>query len=61
MRINANIKDVRIQRSRRDLMNALESLLPQKSFDDITIKDITDRALVSKNTFPRSFAENLRR
>lgn len=57
MRINANIKDVRIQRSRRDLMNALESLLPQKSFDDITIKDITDRALVSKNTFYNNFTD----
>ncbi len=57
MRVNANINNIRIQRSRRDLINALESLLPQKSFDDITVKDITDRALVSKNTFYNNFTD----
>ena len=57
MRENANVRDVRVQRSRRDLMNALESLLPEKSFDDITVKDITDRALVSKNTFYNNFKD----
>lgn len=57
MRENANVRDVRVQRSRRDLMNALESLLPEKSFDDITVKDITDRALVSKNTFYNNYTD----
>ncbi len=48
-------EDARIVRTKRDLANALEDLLKEKSFDDISIKDITDRALISKNTFYNNF------
>ena len=47
--------DSRILRSRRDLENALESLLTEKNLDDITITEITNRAMVSKNTFYNNF------
>lgn len=53
---NISIKeDARIVRTKRDLANALEELLKEKSIDDISIKDITDKALISKNTFYNNF------
>ncbi len=53
---NTSIKeDARIVRTKRDLANALEELLKEKSIDDISIKDITDKALISKNTFYNNF------
>ncbi len=48
-------EDARIVRTKRDLANALEELLKEKSIDDISIKDITDKALISKNTFYNNF------
>ena len=44
-------EDGRIIRSKRDLANALIELLQEKNYDDIGIKEITDKARVSKNTF----------
>ena len=53
-----NIKeDARIVRTKRDLANALEELLEEKSFDEISIKEITDKALISKNTFYNNFED----
>jgi AcrR family transcriptional regulator len=49
--------DSRIVRSRRDLSNALEELLQEKNLDDISITEITDRAMVSKNTFYNNFVD----
>lgn len=49
--------DSRIIRSKRDLANALEELLQEKNLDDISITEITDRALVSKNTFYNNFSD----
>ncbi len=52
----ANIKeDARIVRTKRDLANALEELLMEKGIDQISVKDITDKALISKNTFYNNF------
>mgnify|MGYP002516873363 FL=1 len=50
-------EDARIVRTKRDLANALEELLQVKSMEDISIKDITDKALISKNTFYNNFAD----
>ena len=50
-------EDARITRTKRDLVNALNELLLEKSYDDISVKDITDRALISKNTFYNNFDE----
>lgn len=48
-------EDARIIRTKRDLANALEELLQERKFDDLSIKDITDKALISKNTFYNNF------
>lgn len=50
-------EDSRTIRSKRDLANALEELLQEKNYDDIGIKEITDKAMVSKNTFYNNFNE----
>ena len=50
-----NKEDARIVRTKRDLANALEDLLKERSMSEISIKDITDRALISKNTFYNNF------
>lgn len=50
-------EDVRTIRTKRDLANALEELLQERNFDDFTIKDITDKALMSKNTFYNNFKD----
>ena len=50
-------EDSRVIRSKRDLANALAELLKEKNFDDISIKEITDKALVSKNTFYNNFLD----
>ncbi len=50
-------EDKRVKRSKRDLSNALDELLNEKNFDDISIQDITDRAMVSKNTFYNNFLD----
>lgn len=47
--------DSRIIRSKRDLAEALEELLQEKNLDDISITEITNKALVSKNTFYNNF------
>ncbi len=52
---NNQKEDARTIRSKRDLANALEELMQEINYDDIGIKDITDRALVSKNTFYNNF------
>ncbi len=49
--------DSRIIRSKRDLANSLEELLQEKNLDDISITEITDRAMVSKNTFYNNFED----
>ncbi len=48
-------EDPRSLRSRRDLANALESLLTKKDFSGITVKQICDEALVSRLTFYNHF------
>ncbi len=43
--------DLRIRRSRQWLHEALISLIEEKSYDEISITDITERANLSRNTF----------
>lgn len=50
-------EDIRTIRTKRDLANSLEQLLMKKDIDDISIKDITDNALISKNTFYNNFQD----
>lgn len=55
--MNNGKTDARTVRTRRDLGNALVELMQEKNFDDISTKDITDRALVAKNTFYNNFSD----
>jgi AcrR family transcriptional regulator len=43
--------DRRIVRTRNKLGNALMALLEERSFDDITVQDVLDRAGVGRSTF----------
>mgnify|MGYP002517221206 FL=1 len=53
--MKAMIKKKEDARSKRDLANSLEKLLELKNYDDITIKEICENALVSKLTFYNNF------
>lgn len=57
MKRQRNPNDPRIIRSRRDLATAMEQLLQEKGIDSITIQEIADRAMVSKNTFYNNFKD----
>ena len=50
MSINSNV-DLRVQRSRRLLKEALLQLMKQKSFRDIQVTEIADKAQVARPTF----------
>jgi AcrR family transcriptional regulator len=49
--------DPRVVRTRRLLIDAYLSLQSEKSFDDITIQDITTRATVNRATFYAHFSD----
>jgi AcrR family transcriptional regulator len=53
-----NVKmDLRVKRTRRLLQQALDSLMVEKSLNDITINDITERAEVNRTTFYAHFQD----
>ena len=43
--------DLRILRTRKSIQDAFLSLLQEKEFSKITVRDITDRAFINRNTF----------
>jgi AcrR family transcriptional regulator len=43
--------DPRVRRTRQLLRNALIELIQEKGYDDITVKDITERATLNRATF----------
>lgn len=49
--------DPRVVRTRKLIMDAFLSLQMEKSFDDITIQDIADRATVNRSTFYAHFQD----
>jgi AcrR family transcriptional regulator len=51
MTTNKDRMDPRVIRTRKLLKDALLSLIPEKSFESITIKDITDCATLNRVTF----------
>ena len=54
--INENL-DLRIRRTHKLLFDSLTSLLTEKSFDDIRISDICDKAMVHRTTFYKHFED----
>lgn len=49
--------DLRVQKTRSALVNALYDLMSQKSLDDITVTEICERAIVRKATFYKHFGD----
>jgi AcrR family transcriptional regulator len=49
--------DPRIRRTRQMLANALQELLLEKSFEDISVQDLADRSTVNRATFYDHFAD----
>lgn len=49
--------DLRIRRTQGAIKIAFFELLDEKSFEHISVKDITDRALISRNTFYLHYAD----
>lgn len=43
--------DLRILRTKKAIREAFFKLIKQKGFESITVKDITDEAMISRNTF----------
>lgn len=43
--------DLRIRRTKKAIRDAFFALIEEKGFDSVTVKDITDRAMISRNTF----------
>src|SRR6201995_5287968 len=48
---DCEVRDPRIRRTRKLLQGALGKLMLEKSFDEISVQDITDRATVNRATF----------
>jgi len=49
--------DLRVYKTRRLLQDALVTLMAERSFESITIKEITDKALVNHATFYRHYRD----
>ena len=48
---DCEVRDPRIRRTRQLLQRALQTLMQNKSFDDISVQDVTDLATVNRATF----------
>lgn len=48
---DCEVRDPRIRRTRQLLQGALQTLLHSRSFDEISVQDITDTATVNRATF----------
>lgn len=49
--------DLRVRRTKKMLQDAFMALMAQKPFPDITVQDITERAMVNRGTFYDHFAD----
>lgn len=49
--------DLRVQKTRSALLNALYDLMSQKSLDDITVTKICEKAVIRKATFYKHFSD----
>lgn len=49
--------DLRIQKTYLSLHNAFVSLLEEKRFEDITVNELCDRAMIRRTTFYKHFAD----
>jgi AcrR family transcriptional regulator len=54
---DCEVRDPRIRRTRQSLQAALRSLLQSRSFDEISVQDITEAAAVNRATFYDHYAD----
>jgi len=54
---DCEVRDPRIRRTRQLLQGALRDLMQARSFEDITVQDITDAATVNRATFYDHYAD----
>lgn len=57
MTISKNATDRRVVRTRKQLRDALHSLIREKNYDDIVVKEILDRADVGRSAFYTHFRD----
>lgn len=57
MTIKKNQADPRVIRTRRLLQDAFDSLIQEKDFESITVRDIAERATVNRATFYAHFVD----
>jgi AcrR family transcriptional regulator len=55
--MTAKAEDRRIQRTRALLLSALLDLIVEKGYEDISVRDIVDRANVGRSTFYKHFLD----
>ncbi len=52
-----NMEDLRVRRTRNLLQKALVELTIEKGFEDVTVHDISERAMVNRSTFYRHYLD----
>jgi AcrR family transcriptional regulator len=52
-----NLEDLRVRRTRKLLQNALLEAASEKGFAHVTVRDITERAMVNRATFYRHYED----
>jgi AcrR family transcriptional regulator len=57
MKTDARSQDLRVRRTRQLLQQAFLELMAEKSFQAITVQDITSRAMVNRSTFYDHFVD----
>lgn len=52
-----DVGDLRVARTRKAIQDAFTSLVSERGFDAVTVRDITERAMVNRATFYRHFRD----
>jgi len=55
--LTQKMEDLRVRRTRKLLQKALIELTIEKGFADVTVRDITERAMVNRSTFYRHYLD----
>jgi AcrR family transcriptional regulator len=56
-KMTQKVEDLRVRRTRKLLQKALIELTMEKGFADVTVRDITERAMVNRSTFYRHYLD----
>jgi AcrR family transcriptional regulator len=57
MQNSEHVEDLRVQRTRKMIEEALLQLTVEKGFAAVTVRDITERAMVNRSTFYRHYLD----